>query len=232
MRKRALQPELMDDPAIDQREHRLALQGLRVLNRVSNAKGPILREIRKEVLRDQRQSISILDIATGSGDLPIALGRALQTSAVKAELHGCDMSETALAVGREQSEEAGIPVHFHQIDVLHDPIPEVDVVTCALFLHHLEEDDAIRLLERLSRAARRLLILSDLRRCSSGLALARLVPRLLTRSHVVHIDGPRSVEGAFTPVELDLLCKKAGLANFRIRSIFPARMLLLWKPPA
>lgn len=227
-----LQPELMDDPAIDQREHRSALRGLRVINRLSNAKGPIIRAIRNEVLREGLKSISILDVATGSGDLPIALGRALKASGVKAELHGCDLSETALAVGREESERAGIKVNFHQIDVLRDPIPQVDVVTCALFLHHLQEDDAVLLLERLSRAARRLLVLSDLRRCGSGLLLARIVPRLLTRSHVVHIDGVLSVQGAFTPSELDSLCTRAGLTGAQIRRIFPARMLLQWKFPA
>lgn len=221
----------MDDPAIDPGEHRSALRGLRLLNRVSNAKGPIMRSIREAFADEQPESISILDVATGSGDLPIALGRAFSAEGTKTELHGCDLSETALEVARQQSDEAGVAVRLHQIDVLRDPIPEVDVVTCALFLHHLQEDDAVLLLERLSRAARRLLVLSDLRRCGMGLFLSRVVPRLLTRSHVVHTDGVLSVQGAFTPAELHALCRRAGLAGARIRSVFPARMLLEWHPP-
>lgn len=230
MSQRALQPELMDDPGIDPRDHRDALRGLRRINLLSNAKGPFLRSIRAVCAADE-QELSILDVATGSGDLPLALGHALAAEGIQARLHGCDMSATALAVARERADAEGITIDLHQLDVLQDPLPEVDVVTCALFLHHLEEAQVVHLLQRMTAAARRLVVVSDLRRCTTGSILARTVPRLLTRSRVVHTDGVLSVQGAFTIDEAASLCRKAGLADVRISPSFPARMVLAWHPP-
>lgn len=235
MRPRALQPELMDDPGIDPDAHVAALRGLSRLNVVSNAAGPIARAIRESVLAAGAappSTLSILDVATGSGDLPVSLGRFMKAQGLAAELHACDISQTALDTTRDRSERAGVAVHIHRIDVLKDPIPEVDVVTCALFMHHLDEDDAIRALERLSRAARRLLVVSDLCRGAAGMLAARVVPRLLTRSRVVHVDAVRSVQGAFTLPEFESIVDRAGLSHANLRRIFPARMLLRWQPTA
>lgn len=233
MKPRALQPELMDDPGIDPNAHLAALRGLSRLNVVSNASGPIARAIRECVLSDESKplnGLSLLDVATGSGDLPISLGRFLQAQGVDGELHACDISQTALEATRSRSERAGITVNIHRLDVLQDPIPEVDVITCALFMHHLDEEDAVRALQRLSRAARRLLVVSDLCRSPAGLLAARVVPRLLTRSRVVHVDAVRSVQGAFTLPEFESIVDRAGLPDAGIRRIFPARMLLRWQP--
>lgn len=235
MKTRALQPELMDDPDIDPDAHAAALRGLSRLNVVSNAAGPITRSIRKVVLESRSgppSKISILDVATGSGDLPVSLGRFLNARGIEAQLHACDISETALSATQDRSARAGLTVHTHCIDVLEDPIPEVDVVTCALFLHHLKEDDVVRALDRLARAARRLLVVSDLCRSSMGLLAARVVPRLLTRSHVVHVDAVRSVQGAFSLSELEAIVDRTALSGASIRRIFPARMLLQWQPTA
>ena len=69
---RTLVPELMDDPGIDPREHRRALDGLARLNRVSMIERPIWREIRA---LHTGAPMRVLDIAAGSGDLVVALAR-------------------------------------------------------------------------------------------------------------------------------------------------------------
>ena len=68
----------------------------------------------------------------------------------------------------------------------------------------------ISLLYKMRCAARRLVLVSDLVRSRAGYALAAAVPRLLTRSRVVHVDAVRSVEAAFTPEEFRLLAAEAG----------------------
>ena len=45
------------------------------------------------------------------------------------------------------------------------------------------------------------MLVNDLERSGLGLALAHVAVRLLTTSDVVHVDGPRSVESAFTMEE-------------------------------
>ena len=142
----------------------------------------------------------MLDVATGSGDLPIRLARLLETPGCSLDLHACDISETALETTRERSERAGVPVTTHATDILADPLPEADVVTCALFMHHLTEDQAVRALVAMSRAARRLLVISDLRRPWPGLVMAAVATRL---------HGPGS-------------CTSTRFVPCRVRSRFPS----------
>ena len=69
-----------------------------------------------------------------------------------------------------------------------------DVVTNSLFLHHLPDSAAVmRLLAGMRQVAGRLMVISDLRRCRAGFAAAWLGCRVLSRSRVVHHDGPVSV---------------------------------------
>ena len=222
----------MDDPAIDPDVHRAALRGLARVNTISDAASPIARAIRDNLLPlgDVPERLSILDVATGSGDLPVRLSRLLRTPGCDLDFHACDISETALETTRERSVQSGVPITTHTVDILKEPLPEVDVVTCALFMHHLTEADAVVALSAMARAARRLLVVSDLRRSRSGLAMAAIATRLFTRSRVVHVDAVRSVQGSFTMPEMEGLANDAGLASAVVRPTRPARMILCWKP--
>ena len=79
-------------------------------------------------------------------------------------------------------------------------------------------------------AARRLLLVNDLERSLVGLLLAVAGTRLLTRSPVVHYDGPWSVAAAFTVAEARRLARAAGLAGARVTRCWPWRWQLTWRP--
>ena len=123
-------------------------------------------------------------------------------------------------------------MRFFRMDALSDPIPEgYDVLTCSLFLHHLDEDEAVLLLGRMAAAANRLILVDDLARSRSGSWLAWLVCRALSRSRVVQYDGPASAAAAFTPAEALALASQAGLEGATIRRHWPSRFLLSWGRP-
>jgi hypothetical protein len=77
-------------------------------------------------------------------------------------------------------------------------------------------------------ASRHLVLVNDLERGPLGFLLAWLGSHLLTRSHIVHFDGPRSVEGAFTMDEALALAHRAGLRSATIGRRWPCRYLLSW----
>ena len=64
-----------------------------------------------------------------------------------------------------------------------------------------------------------------------GYALAWLVTRLLSRSPIVHTDGPLSVAGAFTMAEARALAERAGLSGAQVGWRWPWRFLLSWRRP-
>ena len=104
-----------------------------------------------------------------------------------------------------------------------------DVLISSLFYHHLSEDQVVSLLEKMAAATKHLLIVNDLRRCSAGLLLAHIACRLLTRSRVVHVDGPRSVCAAFTSAEMQVLAHRAGLNDAYVAHRWPCRFLCTWR---
>lgn len=124
------------------------------------------------------------------------------------------------------------PVRFFEHDVLRDELPQgYDIVLCSLFLHHLDDFEARKLLINMGRSARRMVLVDDLCRSSWGYLVAWLGGRLVSRSHIVHNDGPISVEAAFTMTEARQLALDAGLAGASIRPHWPARYLLTWERP-
>jgi hypothetical protein len=123
-------------------------------------------------------------------------------------------------------------VRFFIHDAVNGPLPTgYDALTCSLFLHHLDEGEAVDLLRRMAAAAGRLVLVNDLARGAAGWLLAQAAARLLTRSDVVHTDGPRSVAAAFTPAEARTLAERAGLSGATVRRRWPFRWLLTWERP-
>ncbi|MFO0891819.1 MAG: hypothetical protein U0790_22110, partial [Isosphaeraceae bacterium] len=136
-------------------------------------------------------------------------------------------SPLAVAYAREHAARRGACVTFFEHDAVSQTLPDgYDILTSSLFLHHLAEAEALGFLRSLA-AAGELAIVDDLRRGLPGWAVAHLGTRLLSRSRVAHVDGPRSVEGAFTTDEVRDLAHRAGWDDFEVRPRWPWRMLLI-----
>ena len=228
------QPELMDDPSLDDSAHRQALQGLRRINWWSRTDAAVWQAIKTLTApKAKARPLTILDIASGGGDLAIRLAKLAEREQQAVQIDGCDISPTAIAFAAEQAATAQLNnVRFHLCNAFEHPFPQAkyDVVMCSLFLHHLTQINAVILLLRMREAATQLVLIDDLRRTTAGYWLAWLGCRILTTCHVVHIDGPMSVEGAFTTDEAHVLAEKAGLHGASIRTHWPQRFLLTWRP--
>ena len=125
---------------------------------------------------------------------------------------------------------AGADVHYFVQDVLQGASPPgYDAVTCSLFLHHLDNEQAVKYLQWAAAVAAHTVLVSDLERGGLGWALAHLAVRFLTTSDVVHVDGPRSVESAFTRTEALALAERAGLRGATATWRWPFRYLLKWE---
>jgi 2-polyprenyl-3-methyl-5-hydroxy-6-metoxy-1,4-benzoquinol methylase len=220
----------MDDPALSDHEHIRALRGLRRINAISGTTGAIWRPIARLVRQQNLDRIRILDIGCGGGDLVFALAAKARRRKIDLDIAGCDMSPRAVEIARSRTGSDRSGVHFFRLNALADPWPEeYDVVVSSLLLHHLSHDEIVGFLKRAAGAARRMMVMSDLRRTRTGLLLAQIGTRVLSRSRVVHHDGPQSVRGALTVQELRRATNEAGLSDASITRCFPQRMLLTWR---
>jgi 2-polyprenyl-3-methyl-5-hydroxy-6-metoxy-1,4-benzoquinol methylase len=229
---RRLRPEVMDQPGLDPGRHRSALRALARINFLSRTAGRLWPPLAALAREAAPRTLRVLDVATGGGDVPLRLGRRFARAGLPVVLEGCDRSAVAVEYAAEAARRQGAAVRFFVADALADPLPAGhDVVMCSLFLHHLADDQAIDLLRRMGEAAGRMVLVSDLVRSRAGLLLAHVATRLLTLSDVVHADGPRSVEAAFTPAEARDLADRAGLHGAAVVPSWPCRFLLTWRTP-
>jgi len=86
------------------------------------------------------------------------------------DIVGLDVSPLAVGYARRRAQAKGVPVVFEVHDVVRQPLPKgFDVVMSSLFLHHLEETDAVQLLRSMAAVASRLVLVNDLRPFAAGL---------------------------------------------------------------
>ncbi len=229
--ERDRQPELMDNPSIDSASHVTALRGLRRVNRLSRTAQGLWRVIADGIAPNPQRPVKILDVACGGGDVAIDLARTVRNAGQLVKVVGCDISATAIDYARRNATSHESDVQFELRDALADGLPSgFDVVYCTLFLHHLDDDDAEQLLRNMAGAACQMVVVSDLRRTVTGYLLAWIVTRLLSRSVVVHTDGPLSVRAAFSVREMRDLCNRSGLQTASVVHVWPQRMLMTWCP--
>lgn len=220
--------ELLDEPTVDRATLERNLQDIRRINRWLGWTRTMTRAVARELSRDARRPWSLLDVATGSADLPLAVARWARRRGEQPRLIALDLSAAVLSSAAAHLSAHGT-VALVRGDALRLPFRDasIDVVTCALTLHHFTPTQAADLLRELARVTGGALVLSDLERGWTGYAGARLL-WFVTRNPMTRHDAPVSVLRAYTAAELRALARAAGLTGARVTRQFPMRLALTW----
>ncbi|WP_413440350.1 class I SAM-dependent methyltransferase [Synechococcus sp. MIT S1220] len=229
--QRDRQPEVMDQPGLDPADHDRALQGLRRINGISRCVPGLFRHFETLASETPSTQLSVLELACGGGDTAIALAALARRRHLNLSFQACDLNPEAVRIAQRNAAKSESSVRVFVEDALEPSrSQQFDVVYCTLFVHHLDPPDVMRLLRGMAARARRLVIVDDLIRSRLGYSLAWIGTRLLSRSWVVHHDGPLSVQAAFTPKEILDLAAQAGLRDCALERTWPERYRLCWKP--
>jgi len=225
--RRELVGEVMDDPSLPESEHQLALRGLRRINALSRTAQTLCHCLSEVLGEASGRPCRILDLACGDGENAIALSRLAARRGLPWRVDGCDISPRAVAMATGNAQRAGVDASFFVADALRDrPAQAYDAVVSSLFLHHLEDEQIAGLLQQLGSAKH--VVISDLVRSRRAYLATVVGVRFLSRSSVVHVDGPLSVRAALTPNELRELAEQAGLSGARVVRCWPMRQVLTW----
>ena len=218
--------ELMDLPEQDSAELAENLRDIRRVNRLLGGTAIVLRHLPLVLATiPPTQAISVLDLATGSGDIPLAISRWAKRKGLAMTIVASDFSEPILREARKLLT-SHPKITIARFDARAVPLPDksVDIALCSLSLHHFRPDEAVQVLREMDRIARHGFILNDLRRGWLGYAAAWLAAHATTRNRLTRNDAPLSIRRAYTPDELVDLLRQAGVEGARISTHLWFRM--------
>lgn len=232
--RRSSRIELLDqaDTGVTTAELRGNLRDIRRANRFFGGTRAVLLTLPNLIRQchDGVAPVTILDLATGSADIPLAI-------AARADVHGWDVRITAtdaqteiVAIARAAERERRVTIEQADARDLPYGNGSFDIVLLSLALHHFDSWDAKRVLGEMRRVGRRALVVNDLERSRAGLAGAWLFSRALTTNRLTRHDAPLSVRRAYTPREAQELAHEAGWTATSVRRVAPFRFVMTGRP--
>lgn len=206
---RATETELLDRPECDPA---LAAASYRFMERVNGCFGGI-RVVRRflaaeAAARGAGAPLRILDIGSGSCDIPLAVSRWARAHAVPLRITCLEMADPAVALARRRLARAGDPaVRLLQGDVFHhQPDAPYDCAVASLCFHHFSDARILALLRRLGGFVRRGVLINDLRRSPWAFLGAGLL--LAGAPAGVRHDALLSIRRGFKINELTILLRQ------------------------
>ncbi len=226
--------EWLDADEIDPAALRRNLRDIRRINAILGWTAFAVRTVARHVRAHCPGGFTLLDVASGSADIPLALARWAARAGVPARIVASDLSPAIVRIATDQA--TAMPsVTVAQHDALHLPYADgsFDITLCTLALHHFDPDHAVALLRELARVGRRVFVFDAERHPLAYLGVIPLT-RLIPMDAMTRHDAPASVRRAYTAPELRALARRAGLADAVVRVGFPFRLALLasGSPPA
>jgi Methyltransferase domain len=220
--KREIIAELLDSDSGDEEEIARALEDLRRINRWFGGTSTMLALLDRVIQRTRARELSLLDVASGSADVPTAAAEHARKRSVALNPTVLDLQFSHIK-NHARSRVVG--------DALRLPFKDdsFDLVSCSLFAHHLEPAQFIVFAREARRVARQAVLVNDLVRSRVHLALVYAgLP--LWRSAITRHDSLASVRRSYVPEEMRILLERSGAFQVEIFRHYLFRMgVIAWK---
>ena len=191
--------EFMDEPDIAARDLKSNLRFIRWVNRRLGGTRAVLNYLRAWSVRwpQSTQPIRIVDVATGSADIPQAILAWSARHNLKVEILALDIHAGTLAIARSWCH-AQPNLAFIQADALQLPFADgsVDYALSSMFLHHLPDAQAAAVVAQLVRISRRGVIVNDLLRDHHALQWVKMMTSFASRT--IKYDARLSIRKGWT----------------------------------
>ena len=236
--ERSNEVELMDGADYSREEFVENLADLRRVNRWLGGQSALTRHLFPMIERliEYRERerpeppLRLLDVGTGSADIPVRIIEWGRRRGIEIEFVVIDLNE--IAAREAQLQTPGYPeIKVIRADAMNLPFTDssFDFVIASLFLHHFKTPQAAALLGSFGRVARSAFIINDLRRHPIAYYTIKFLTLIFTRNRLVRNDSAVSVLRGF--VERDI-AEIASMARTRLQIFrhFPYRFILIGTP--
>ncbi|HME89148.1 MAG TPA: methyltransferase domain-containing protein [Chthoniobacterales bacterium] len=216
--------ELMDRPQPVSPELERDLENIRELNRWFGSYALISMFLSRWI--KPSAGMRILDLATGSGDIPRLIAEYGRKVGANLHIDALDRQSSTLEIAKKLS------AHYPEITFVEGNILEwsasepCDLVLCTMALHHFSEDEAVRVLRRCHEQSRKFVLVSDLQRSLLGTIGVHILTTTMFRERMTKYDARLSMVRAFSFAEMSQLARSAGWRNFGHRKFAFSRQAI------
>ncbi len=232
--RRADLPEKMDLPCSDRRELENTLIQFGAVNRFLSRRRFVLQRFVLDAMQPDRR-YHLLDLGAGACETAAWLLGRSRRQGLNLRVTACDHDSRVVSYARKNfGGTPGLEI-LHRDIVALDGLEDADFVFANHLLHHLSDRRIVELIEYLADFRRATLLLNDLRRSRSAYTAYYLLSPLLFRRSFARYDGLMSIRKGFLRSELLRLVRAADplqMDLYRVEEFFPARVLLLRRPPS
>lgn len=206
--------EWMDEPC-SYEDFRKCLIDLGQVNRLTLSYRPTLAFLDQLVVAAPNQTLRVVDVGSGGGDMLRAVERWAKGRGVPVVLTGIDLNPHAARAAREFAPtDSAITWITGNAFAYTQP---VDVVLSSLFTHHLEEAEIVRFLAWSETVSRRGWFVNDLCREVVPYKLFGLLSKAMRWHRFVQHDGPVSFRRSFREDDWRRMLSEAGIATADVR---------------
>ena len=215
--------EILDDPAADPAAVQTSLNNIARANRWFGGHAAVRYGLRR-LLKTSSGPVTLLDVGTGQGDVPIMAARWARARGIRLVPVGLDAHPVATRLAALH----GIPTVLACGGDLPIRTGGVDLVVASQVAHHLEPRSCVTLFQECNRVARLGVIIADLRRSRSAAAGFWIGSRLLGFDPVTCADGLTSLRRGFSVSGLRNLLAESGVRATVVRRP-GARLVATWR---
>jgi len=214
----------MDRPQPVSAELECDLKNLRQLNRWFGSHHLVSQFVGRWI--EPGDKLRIVDLATGSGDIPRLIVDYARKIGAEVEIDAVDKQSATLEIARKLSVDYP-EIFYSEANILEwQTARTYDIVLCSLVLHHFSDEEAVRVLRRCRELSQKFALVSDLRRGLLAAAGVYFLTALIFREPMTRYDARLSAARAFSFKEVDKLARQAGWQNFGHKKFRHARQAI------
>lgn len=226
MRVRSNKLEFLDNDTIAKDDLYQNLNELNTINTHLGGHAITLQALKKFTFKFNKTYI-IADVACGGGDTIKAMAIWARKEKLKIKFIGIDLKSDCIAYAKNHCKD------FPEISFItsdyRDITQKFDIITCALFCHHLKDVEVIHYLKWCDKKSVMGFIINDLHRNSIAKISIKILTYLFSNSYLVKNDAPLSVARGFIKSEWQYYLQNANISKYFFSWKWAFRHLIIVK---
>lgn len=228
LKYRISDPELMDMEHIDENRLINTIKQFGLVNFLfSQSRSLIKKYFIDDMLSDKNKTYSVLDVGAGGCDIAIWLAKYSKKKGIKLKITCLDYDKRIINYIKS------ITGYFPDIKVVHGSAFELgkmqnfDYIFSNHFLHHLENNEIIKIINLIYQKTNKIFLLNDLYRSNLGYLGFTLFTGLFLHNSLTLTDGRSSIRKGFIVKDFENIKKILQISeNINIKKIMPSRIYI------